>query len=139
MGQQQLLLITLGAIIVGLTVAGAILLFDSQAVASNRDAVANDLAHFGSVAQAYYRKPRTLGGGGHSFSGLTMNRLTSASVMPKSMNGVYSLNPDPVGGSPLFVTLTGTGTEIGNDGATKVKVVMRVYADSVRVNESLGN
>jgi hypothetical protein len=139
MGQQQLLLLTLGAIVVGLALAIAFLMFDTQAVASNRDAVTSDLSHLASMAQAYYRKPRVLGGGGHSFGGMTMDRLTSASVMPKSIDGTFVLSPNPVSGNPLFVTLTGTGTETGNDGATKVRVVMYVYADSIRVDAASGN
>jgi len=139
MGQQQLLLLTLGAIVVGLALAIAFLMFDTQAVASNRDAVTSDLSHLASMAQAYYRKPRVLGGGGHSFEGMTMDRLTSASVMPKSINGIYVLSPNPVSGNPLYVTLTGTGTETGNDGATKVRVVMHVYADSIRVDAASMN
>jgi hypothetical protein len=37
------------------------------------------------------------------------------------------------------VTLTGVGTETGNDGVEKIKVVMYVYRDSVMVDETLGN
>ena len=139
MGQQQLLLIILGTIIVGIAIAVAIGLFNSQATATNRDEVANDLGHLATMAQAYFRKPRMLGGGGHSFNGLTINKLTSSPANPRNLNGTYSLSPDPVGGSPSFVTLTGLGTETGNDGVTKVKVVMYVYPDSVRVDGTLSN
>ena len=37
------------------------------------------------------------------------------------------------------MTLTGIGTEIGNDGINKTKVVMYVYRDSIKVDETLGN
>jgi hypothetical protein len=139
MGQQQLLLIILGTIIVGIAIAVAISLFNSQATATNRDEVVNDLGHLSSMAQAYYRKPRMLGGGGHSFNGLTMRTLTSSPANPRNLNGTYTLTPEPVGGSPGFITLTGLGTELGNDGTTKVKVVMYVYPDSVRVDNTLSN
>jgi hypothetical protein len=135
-GQQQLLIIVLGTIVVALAVAVGISLVNGQASASNRDEVANDLMRFASTAQAYYRKPKVVGGGGGSFGGLEMKKITSK---PVNVNGSYALDPDPVSGTPLFVTLTGTGTEIGNDGTTHVKLVMYVYRDSTRVDEALTN
>lgn len=139
MGQQQLLLIILGTIIVGVAVAVAIGLFNSQAAATNRDEIANDLAHYATMAQGYFRKPRALGGGGRSFNGLTMSKITLVYQHPRHLNGTYSLDPDPVSSDPPFVTFVGIGTETGNNGTAKVKVVMYVYPDSVTVDESLGN
>jgi type II secretory pathway pseudopilin PulG len=136
MGQQQLLLILLGTVIVGIATAVAISLFKDQAAATNRDEVVNDLAHYATAAQGYYRKPRILGGGGSSFNGLTMEAVTAT---PSQLNGTYTLDPNPVGGDPAFVTLTGVGTEQGNNGTENVKVVMYVYPDSVLVDETLGN
>jgi hypothetical protein len=139
MGQQQLLLIILGAIIVGIAISVAIITFNSQATATNRDEVVTDLAHLATIAQAYYRKPRVLGGGGRSFTGLSLRMLTSAPANPRNLNGTYTLDPDPVGGAPSFVTINGVGTETGNDGLNRVKVVMLVYADSITVDEAVGN
>jgi hypothetical protein len=136
MGQQQLLLILLGTIIVGIATAVAISLFKDQAAATNRDEVVNDLAHYATAAQGFYRKPRVMGGGGSSFNGLSMQAITAES---ENLNGVYTLDPDPVGGDPAFVTLTGVGTELGNNGTENVTVVMYVYPDSVMVDETLGN
>jgi hypothetical protein len=127
MGQQQLLLIVLGVIIVGLAVAAAVTLMNTQSSASNRDAVTNDLLNLSTRAQQYYRRPRLLGGGGHSFNGLTMARISAKTSNP---NGSYSLNPDPVGGTPAYVELIGIGIETGNDGSSPVKVVMKVWPDS---------
>src|SRR5512136_2787287 len=102
MGQQQLLLIIVGAIIVGIAIAVAISLFNSQASATNRDEVTNDLAQLATMAQAYYRKPKILAGGGRSFGGLRFRDLTSTPSSPRNLNGNYALNPDPVGGDPPF-------------------------------------
>ncbi len=136
MGQQQLLLILLGTVIVGIATDVAISLFKDQAAATNRDEVVNDLAHYATAAQGYYRKPRMLGGGGSSFNGLSMEAVTATS---DNLNGTYTLDPDPVGGDPAYVTLTGVGTEPGNNGTENVTVVMYVYPDSVMVDETLGN
>ncbi|MCK5571566.1 MAG: hypothetical protein KAJ12_02345 [Bacteroidetes bacterium] len=139
MGQQQLLLIIVGTVIVGIAIAVAISLFTDQAAAANRDEVVNDLVHYASGAQGYYRKPRMLAGGGNSFNGLTMDKITGTHSAPKHLNGTYTLNPDPVGGDPSFITLTGVGTELGNNGSDNVTVVMYVYPDSVMVDNALGN
>ena len=139
MGQQQLLLIILGTIIVGIAISVAVMMFNDQASATNRDQVVADLAHLGSLAQAYYRKPQILGGGGGSFTGLTLRTLTSNPTNPRNLNGTYTLDPDPVGGAPSYVTIRAVGTETGNDGVNKVKVVMLVYADSISVDEALTN
>ena len=135
MGSQQLLLIAVGLVIIGIMIAVGITMFSDQATSNNRDEVANDLAHFAALARAYYRRPAVFGGGQNSFRGLTMGRITSR---PQNDNGTYSLAPDPVPAGVDHVTLTGLGTQTGFDG-TNVRVVMLVYADSVKVDESLTN
>jgi len=135
MGSQQLLLIAVGLVIVGIMIAVGITMFQDQSTSSNRDEVVNDLAHFAALARAYYRRPAVFGGGDRSFRGLTMARITSR---PTNDNGAYTMSPDPVTATPAFVTLTGIGRESGFDG-TNVKVVMLVYADSIEVDESQTN
>ena len=135
MGSQQLLIIVVGLVIIGVMIAVGMTMFQDQATSTNRDQVANDLAHYASAARAYFRKPSVLGGGNYSFRGLTMAKITSK---PVNDNGTYSLNPDPVGGTPDHVTLTGVGTQTGlNPG--NVKLVMLVYADSVIVDNTQTN
>ncbi len=135
MGSQQLLLIAVGLVIVGIMIAVGMTMFHDQAASTNRDEVANDLAHYAAVARSYYRRPSVYGGGSYSFHGLTMAKITSR---PVNENGTYSLSPDPVSGTPDHVTLTGVGTEAGLDGSN-VRVVMYVYADSALVDQNLMN
>ncbi len=130
MGQQQLLLIILGVIVVGIAVAVGITMFQDNASSSNRDAVANDLTNLASRAQQYYRRPSSVGGGGNTFSGLTMAELT---VKPTNANGVYALS---TGGSATSVVITGTGVEKGNDAASAISMSVTVFADSTFVSES---
>jgi len=131
MGTQQLLLIVVGVILIGIMIAVGLFMFRDQAAATNRDALANDLVHHAAAAQQYYRVPRAFGGGQRSFDGLTMAKITSKTI---NSNGTYVLlDPEPVSGNPLFITLTGTGTENGIDPSAKVQVVMQVFADSVHV------
>ncbi|MCB2204180.1 hypothetical protein KQI65_05475 [bacterium] len=73
MGTQQLLLVVLGVIVVGIAVSIAIFIFGSNAEQANKDALTQDCLHLASVAQGYYKKPRMLGGGNNSFTGLQIS------------------------------------------------------------------
>ena len=70
MGQQQLLLLVLGAIIVGLSIVVGINLFSQGALKANEDAVRQDILTMMSRAEEFYRKPEMLGGGGKDFTNL---------------------------------------------------------------------
>jgi Tfp pilus assembly protein PilE len=131
MGQQQLLLIILGVIVVGIAVAVGITMFQDNAVSANRDAVVNDLVNLAARAQQYYRRPTSLGGGQNQFTGLTadasgLKKLVNTNASPwVNANGSYRI---AVAGSDSSVWLEGLGNEIGNDGSAKVKVTMEVRA-----------
>ena len=119
MGQQQLLLIVLGVIIVGIAVVVGINVFTASSMTANNDAVISDLQVIGSMAQQYYRKPTAMGGGGNSFIGFTISpRLAS------TQNGTYTA----VSTADLVV-LTGVGAEKNNSGDA-ITVVYRCTSDS---------
>ena len=69
MGQQQLLLIVLGIIIVGIAIVVGINLFTANAIDAKRNNVTNDLIHLASEAQKYYKTPSSMGGGSNKFTG----------------------------------------------------------------------
>lgn len=69
MGQQQLLLVILVTIIVGIATVVAINTFGAAADSATVDAVRQDLATIGASAQGFYMKPKMLGGGGRTFDG----------------------------------------------------------------------
>ncbi len=75
MGQQQLLLVILVTIIVGIATVVAINTFGSASDNANLDAVRQDVVQFASSAQGYFKKPTMLGGGGNSFTGITFNQV----------------------------------------------------------------
>jgi len=133
MCQQQLLLIILGVIVVGIAVAVGITMFQDNAVSANRDAVTNDLVNLASRAQQYYRRPQALGGGGNSFVGLTADAAGLAKLTSKSSNanGTYSIL---TAGTATSVVLRGLGVEKGTDG-NPIQVQMTVFADSTYVNQ----
>jgi len=81
MGQQQLLLVILVTIIVGIATVVAINTFGSAADSANVDAVRVDLAQIAASAQGFYMKPQMLGGGSRSFTGLTFNTMAFSGVI----------------------------------------------------------
>ena len=64
MGQQQLLLLVLGIVIVGLAVVAGINAFDENRKRSTKDAIVNEAMRIATDVQAYKVKPGQLGGGG---------------------------------------------------------------------------
>lgn len=121
MGQQQLLLIVLGVIIVGIAVVVGINVFTASSSQANRDAVVADLTNLASLAQQYYRKPTALGGGGNAFTNWDI-----PTTLASTGNGTYTATV-----ADQTVTLVGTGTETGNDGSGKVKATMVVGPDQI--------
>lgn len=97
MGQQQLLLVILVTIIVGIATVVAINTFGAAADSANVDAVRQDLASIAASAQGYYMKPTMLGGGGRSFVGITFNNFTFPGTIAadgtsaENENGVYTI------------------------------------------------
>jgi len=69
MGQQQLLLIILGVIIVGIAIAVGISMFSSGSVLANKDGVINDLNNLAANAYQFRTRPTTMGGGGGVYTG----------------------------------------------------------------------
>ena len=72
MGQQQILLIVLGIIIVGVAVGIASQMFDTSVEDSNKDSIASELLHLGMIAQQYFNRPSEMGGGNQSYIGWTI-------------------------------------------------------------------
>ena len=68
MGQQQLLLIVLGVIVVGIAVVVGINLFNANAETSTQDSIVSQGTNLGALAQQYYKKPIAMGGGGNTFT-----------------------------------------------------------------------
>jgi len=117
MGQQQLLLIILGVIIVGIAVAVGITMFQDNAVDQNRSAVIADLTTLAAKAQQYYTKPVSLGGGGNSFVGLTADAtgigILASVAFTSNANGTYTVK---TAGTATTVVLHGVGKTALSDG-----------------------
>ncbi|MBT8386362.1 MAG: hypothetical protein KJO12_03030 [Ignavibacteria bacterium] len=86
MGQQQLLLVVLGLIIVGIALGLSNQLFDSHAEDSNKDSIASELVNLGTLAQQFFNKPAEMGGGNQSF----INWVIPAEL-DSSTSGIYAI------------------------------------------------
>ncbi|MDI6402343.1 hypothetical protein QLX67_10065 [Balneolaceae bacterium ANBcel3] len=115
MGQQQLLVIVLVAIIVGIATIIAINTFGSNMENKNRDAVQEDLLRAASAAQGVWHRIESLGGAGQDFENsmtpkLLMERLHfSGTIDPDAPivtneNAVYVLSDIEANGFTLTAT-----------------------------------
>ena len=107
MGQQQLLLIVLGTIIVGVAVVVGINMFTTGAVNAERDALLQDVNNIASSAASYWRKPAALGGGARDFTGVTS--VVTFGADSANANGAFTMT---VTATDQF-TLTATGANEG--------------------------
>ncbi|MEX0595377.1 MAG: hypothetical protein WD512_02675, partial [Candidatus Paceibacterota bacterium] len=99
--QQQLLLVILVTIIVGIATVVAINVFGTSAESANRDAVRQDVLTIAAASQGWYIKPEMMGGGGNSFDGMTFRDInfsaekiseTDDGVTAENMNGTYVMD-----------------------------------------------
>ena len=86
MGSQQLLLILLGIVIVGIAIAVGFSISAKHTVQSNRDALIADLVDLSANAYQYRSLPTARGGGGGAFTGYTI-----PSSLRSNENGSYSV------------------------------------------------
>ena len=121
MGQQQLLLVVLGIIVVGIAVAVGLSLFSSNAISANRDSLQSDLSSLGVMAQSYYKTPATMGGGGSTFTGWTIPAKTDTTP-----NGVYTATI-----AAQSVTIVGIGHEL--NGGTAIQHTATVTPTAITI------
>jgi len=109
MGQQQLLLIILGVIVVGIAIAVGISQFSAHSTQANKDGVVSSLINVSANAYQYKIRPTTMGGGGGTY-----NNYTIPSKMSSDNNGTYAVT------SASGATAKFTGTSAMNSSWTAV-------------------
>ena len=122
MGSQQLLLILVDVIIVGLMIYAGMELTRTYFESSNRDQLISTLNDLGVLAQQYYRKAE-LGGGGGSYLGWNLPSNFSKTDAGKFKVTVRANRVD----------FTATGKETGLNDKGKVKVTCRVDQNGIRM------
>ena len=121
MGQQQLLLIVLAIIVVGISIAVSIQLFRTNAIEQKRDLLIEETTSLGYMAIQYFKKPAELGGGSKSFLGWSI-----PSQMVVTANGNFMTSTIAAD----QVIINGTGTEVVT-GTDSIEVETTVTANEV--------
>jgi hypothetical protein len=126
MGQQQLILLVLATVIVGIAIVVGITAFTENSAKSNADTMMQDAVRIANDMQAWKKKPAPFGGqasvaacdaaclaADNNFTGVTFARLGYAS--PTTLNGTYAITSEAA--NPL---ITGTNTVEGNEVQVRV-------------------
>jgi hypothetical protein len=124
MGQQQLLLLVLGIVIVGLAVVVGIQAFGENQKKANSDALVNDAVRIASDAQAWKLKPAAFGGGAAAtgMEGFTLQQVGydvvggADAALYDNLNGVFDI------GTPTATALTIIARNADNNNEVHVGV-----------------
>lgn len=113
MGQQQLLLLVLGIVIVGLAVVVGIQAFGENQKKANSDALVNDGVRIASDAQAWVLKPQAFGGGDGSFELLSFEKLgyKAEGGTYTNLNGTFAMAAGAGGVQIVGCSLANSGLD----------------------------
>ena len=127
MGQQQLLLLVLGIVIVGIAIVAGIVAFNEGKSKAEHEAIVSDAMRIISDIKAWKLKPRAMGGGESSaaesgdFTGVSLKALgyLNAPVVPGDPyvtgHGCFQLEVLPSGGARVVAY---RGSQPGDCGGT---------------------
>jgi hypothetical protein len=127
MGQQQLILLVLATVIVGLAIVVGIRAFSENSIKANADAMMQDAIRIANDAQAWKQKPETFGGQGTlcavspcpvvNFTGATFDRLgyQHTSGTYTNLNGNFTLTAGTTG-----LLITGVNAELQTEVQVRV-------------------
>jgi hypothetical protein len=121
MGMNQLLLVILGMMLVGVAIYVGVSMFSANTVEATRNAIIVDLGYFAARANAYYWKPTTQAGGGKSFAGITLSQIFP---MRENDNAVYSIESAQAD----QCTIAGVGKVVTTNGDS-IRVRIRVTTE----------
>lgn len=134
MGLQQILLIVLGVIVVGVAITVGIVMFGSQAYNSNRSALMTEMQYFSTLALQYWRLPTSLGGAGQSADNVDLGFLASFMGFSDGSSKVVSVNYSytsdngeyrvKLGNVDTLVIITGLGKEVKKGMHPKVTLTL---------------
>jgi hypothetical protein len=140
MGTQQILLIVLSVIIVGVAIAVGITMFSNQAYNSNQQAVAGELQNYGSQAIQYYKTPVSQGGAGQDSTNVTVTKVATFLGFTGTNNSLTSDNGEfrVTAVSGTTVTLKGLGKELKSAKYPLVTTTVSLAAGTITSSVSSG-
>jgi hypothetical protein len=126
MGQNQLILIVLGFLLVGLAIYVAVTMFGTNAEESTRKAMINDLTALANDARVWYQKSVAQGGGGGSFTGLTPGQIG----MTDNANARYFIQS----ATGDLCLISGAGKIVaGDDDSVRVRVRITPQRNQIEI------
>lgn len=128
MGQQQLLLIVLALIAVGVAIAVGFQIYDETHRESAIDFMTKDLSNIAGLAISYYRTPVELGGGSQSFTGGS-SQFKIPSQLDTLNDRTYAINSI----SDNSIELVGKSLDLrtGTDGTRGVIVYVQLDSKGI--------
>ncbi|HRX75921.1 MAG TPA: hypothetical protein P5342_00570 [Candidatus Cloacimonadota bacterium] len=131
MGTQQILLILLSVIIVGVAIFVGISMFNSQAYNANKTAIASDAQAFAAQVLQYWKTPESQGGAGGNGANMTVDNVTNylglTGENAENENGSYVITA----ADSTTVEITGVGTAIRNDMRPQIVTTVTLATDGV--------
>ncbi len=115
MGQQNLLIVSVGIMIVAVAVTVAIAIFRGNSIETARNNLIVDLGFYAQKAREFYWKPRTQGGGDRSFLGV---RLDNLAYSTENENGRYFVESS----TQSEIILVGVGRMISGEDSIRVRM-----------------
>ena len=139
MGYQQFLMLVLAVLIVGISVSVGLDMFNQNSRRINRQVLISEMNIYAGVANAFYKTPVSLGGGGRTWDvdrlgywlGFNYNPTTNTT---SSNNGIYTFSS-----SGDILTIIGVGTEIGNNGSMNVQATMTIQGANCQIVTIINN
>lgn len=126
MGQQNLLIVVVGIMVVAIAVTVAIAIFRGNSIETARNNVIVDLGFYAQKAREYYWKPRAQGGGDRSFSGV---KIENFAYSTENDNGRYYVE----GSTQDEVTLVGVGRMISGEDSIRVRMKVSESRNTVEI------
>ncbi len=99
-------------------------MFNANAEEANKDGIVSDATNLGAMAQQFYKKPLSMGGGGNTFTGWDQTYVGNTGL-DSTANGMYTItdgdqevsiqgDPHDNTGYDWFFTTTVTGSTINS-------------------------
>jgi len=133
MGTQQILLIVLSVIIVGVAIAVGITMFSNQAYNSNQQAVSGELQNYASQVVQFYKTPTSQGGAGQDTSYVSVSAVatfigfTGTNSSLATDNGEFRVTA----ATGTSVTLKGLGKERKSNAYPLVTTTVNLAAGTI--------
>ena len=139
MGYQQFLMLVLAVLIVGISVSVGLDMFNQNSRNINRQSIISEMNIYAGVANAFYKAPGSLGGGGRAWDVDRLGYWLGFNYEPtnnttSSNNGIYTFSS-----SGDVLTIVGVGTEMGNNGSTNVQATMTLTGEGCEIVTVINN